>query len=85
MSIRHLAVLPNGDAYISAAHGDEEPFIAKVLNISNEGKVEWELNIPDHVELTAIAATDNAYSLSGHKINRFNGSDASIFKTSLNG
>ena len=31
MSIRHLAMLPNGDGYISAAHGDEEPFTAKVF------------------------------------------------------
>ena len=59
--------------------------LPKFLKISTAGKVEWELNVPDHGELTAIAATDSVYSLGKHIIDRFNRSDASISKTSLNG
>ena len=85
VSIKHLAVLPNGGGYILAAHSDGEPFHAKVLKISTEGKVQWELEVPIHGELTALVATENGHFLSGHKTDQFNGIDASISKISLSG
>ena len=85
LAVKHLEELPSGDGFILAVHGDEEPAIAKVMKISFDGQPIWELDVPNHGELTAITVTKNGYFLSGHKSDRFDGIDASISKISLNG
>ena len=84
-SIKHTAELAAMDGYVLAAHSRKEGAIAKVYKISVNGQVEWELDIPYHGELTAIAATEEGYFLSGHKMDEFGGIDASISKVSLEG
>ena len=85
MAVKHLEELPSGDGFLLALHGDEEPVTAKVMKISFDGRPIWELDVPNHGELTAITVTQNGYFLSGHKADRFDGIDASISKISLNG
>ena len=85
LAVKHLEELPSGGGFLLAAHGDEEPMIAKVIKISVDGRPMWELDVPNHGELTAITVTEKGYFLSGHKVDRFDGIDASISKISLNG
>ena len=85
LAVKHLEELPSGDGFLLALHGDEEPAIAKVIKISFDGRPIWELDIPNHGELTAIKVTKSGYFLSGHKPDRFDGIDASISKISLDG
>ena len=85
LAVKHLEELPSGDGFLLALHGDEEPAMAKVMKISLDGQPIWELDVPEHGELTAITVTKNGYFLSGHKADRFDGIDASISKISLNG
>ena len=85
LSVKHIVELPDNDGYILAAHSDGEPAEANVIKISASGELEWSLDVPNHGELTAIAATENGYFLSGHKFDQFDGIDASISKVSLGG
>ena len=85
LSVKHLAESIDGSGYVLALHADGDPSKAKVLNISATGEIKWELDVPEHGELTAIAATSNGYFLSGHKIDRSGGIDASISMISQNG
>jgi len=78
LSVKHLAEMPDGHGYVLAAHGDGVPAEAKVLKIAATGALEWKLNVREHGELTAIAATPKGYFLSGHKKDRSGGIDASI-------
>ena len=85
LAVKHLEELPGGDGFLLAVHGDEEQAAARVIKISFNGKPIWEIDVPNHGELTAITVTQNGYFLSGHKADRFDGIDASISKISLNG
>ena len=85
LAVKHLEELPSGDGFLLAVHGDGEPVTAKVIKISFDGRTIWELDVPNHGELTAITETPNGYFLSGHKADRFDGIDASMSKISLNG
>ena len=84
-SVKHAEEIPLLDGYILAAHAHGEEATAKVIKISLNGQLQWELDIPNHGELTAIAATEEGYFLSGHKTDEFGGIDASISMISLNG
>lgn len=84
-SIKHAAELPTLDGYVLAAHSRLEEANAKVIKITENGQIEWQLDIPDHGELTAISPTTQGYFLSGHKMDEFGGIDASISKVSLEG
>ena len=75
--IKHAAELPTLDGYVLAAHSRVEEAIAKVIKITANGQIEWQLDIPEHGELTAISATVKCYFLSGHKMDEFGGIDAS--------
>ena len=85
LAVKHLEELPSGEGFLLAMHGDDEFLTAKVMKISFDGRPIWELDVPNHGELTAIKVTKNGYFLSGHKADRFDGIDASISKISLNG
>ena len=60
-SVKHAEEIPLLDGYILAVHGHGDEAIAKVVKISLNGQVEWELDIPDHGKLTAIAATEGGF------------------------
>ena len=85
LSIKHLAEALDGTGYVLAAHADGEPAEAKVLKISSTGELKWELDVPEHGELTAIVATQKGFFLSGHKTDRSGGIDASISMISQDG
>lgn len=85
LSIKHLAEALDGTGYVLAAHADGEYAEAKVLKISSKGELKWELDVPDHGELTAIVATQKGFFLSGHKTDQYGGIDASISMISQDG
>ena len=85
LSGKHIVEAPDNDGYILAAHSDGETAEAKIVKISSMGELEWTLDVPSHGEVTAIAATNKGYFISGHKFDQFDGIDASISKISLGG
>ena len=67
------------------ASSTNEPMVAKVLKIKEDGTTVWKKRYPQHGELTDIAVTTDGYFLSGHKESFKGGIDGSITKISPNG
>ncbi len=67
------------------ASSTNEPMVAKVLKIKEDGTTVWNKRYPQHGELTDIAVTTDGYFLSGHKDSFNGGIDGSITKISPNG
>ena len=67
------------------ASSTNEPMVAKVLKIKEDGTTIWKKRYPQHGELTDIAVTTDGYFLSGHKESLKGGIDGSITKISPNG
>ena len=76
--------------FIIASSTREEPAIAKIIKIDQNGNLVWSTDYPHHGEVTDIRISSkngsiDGYFMSGHKSMNDNGIDGSITKISTNG
>lgn len=81
---KSIKQIGNTNEFLIASSTDE-PTVAKVLKIQEDGTTIWHKKYPQHGELTDIAITRDGYFLSGHKGTSKGGIDGSITKISPNG
>ena len=76
--------------FIIASSTREEPAIAKIIKIDQNGNLVWSTDYPHHGEVTDISISSkngsiDGYFMYGHKSTNDNGIDGSITKISTNG